>query len=71
VDAHDGNARVRTVVVSRAIKVVYAPDVDPKDQGDLAEGAFVVSWCCPPWEQAAPAPVPTPKPVPKPLKPVG
>ena len=56
-----------TVVVSRAVKLVYAPDVDPQDAGGLAEGAFVVSWCCPPWDHAAqPAPVPAPQPTPAP-----
>jgi hypothetical protein len=58
-----------TVAVSRAVKVLYAPDVDPQDTGDLAEGAFVVSWCCPTWT-TAPQPVPVPAPAPKPAPPV-
>jgi len=63
-----------TVVVNHAVKVLYAPDVDPHDTGDLAEGAFVVSWCCPTSEttaQPVPPPNPVPKHVPPPPKPMG
>jgi len=47
-----------TMVVGRAVKVVYAPELDPADTGDSASGDVVVSWCCPPvWNvQAASAP---------------
>lgn len=60
-----------SLAVSRAVKVVYAPDVDPAIIGDNARGCFVTSWCCPTnWAQASMSPpvvgskepVPAPKP---------
>jgi hypothetical protein len=63
-----------TVVVSRAVKVAYAPDVDSQDQGEFAEGAFVVSWCCPSAWSAPPQPpatVPVTNPPVHPTKPMG
>ena len=48
------------VVVDRALKLVYAPTVDPADIGDHASGYFCITYCCPEW--AAPQ-LPTAPPV--------
>lgn len=56
-----------TVVVARAVKVVYAADADPSVVGDSSKGCYEVSWCCPPNWAAQPAtgkPPDRPHPVP-------
>lgn len=62
-----------TMVVGRAVKLVYAPEADPGDTGTTANGEVVVSWCCPPvWNaQASASPPVVPLPVDKQSAPAG